>query len=160
MVEKLYVRSRGRVLGPFDEEKLRSLARQGQLSRIHEVSDDGATWVRAGQYPDLFEALGGSPAPADGSSAAAAVPQLSAAADSDSYALVPPVVNEETDGPGSGAPRHWWYWKNDKQTGPVDEVVLRQMLASGVLAPDDHVWSEGMPQWAPARAVAGLMPAR
>ena len=54
MDTQLYLRVRGRVLGPYDEEKLKSLVRRGQLSRMHEVSTDGANWVRASTYAELF----------------------------------------------------------------------------------------------------------
>ena len=49
-----YIRIRGRVLGPYDQEKLQTLARRGQLSRMHELSPDGISWVRASSYPELF----------------------------------------------------------------------------------------------------------
>ena len=54
MDTQLYLRVRGRVLGPYDQEKLQSLVRRGQLSRMHEVSTDGANWVRASTYAELF----------------------------------------------------------------------------------------------------------
>ena len=54
METQLYVRIRGRVLGPFDKEKLQSLARRGQLSRMHELSPDSTNWVQASTYPELF----------------------------------------------------------------------------------------------------------
>ena len=50
----LYMRIRGRVLGPYDQEKLQGLARRGQLSRMHELSTDGVSWVRASNFPELF----------------------------------------------------------------------------------------------------------
>ena len=54
MENQLYIRMRGRVLGPYDQEKLQSLARRGQLSRMHELSQDATNWVRASTYPELF----------------------------------------------------------------------------------------------------------
>ena len=54
MDTQLYLRVRGRVLGPYDQEKLQSLVRRGQLSRMHEVSTDGTHWVRASTYAELF----------------------------------------------------------------------------------------------------------
>ena len=49
-----YLRVRGRVQGPFDQEKLQNFSRRGQLSRLHEVSTDGINWARASTYPELF----------------------------------------------------------------------------------------------------------
>ncbi|MFZ1010708.1 MAG: NINE protein, partial [Candidatus Sulfotelmatobacter sp.] len=54
MESPLYIRVRGRVLGPYKLEKLKGLARRGQLSRMHELSTDGISWVRASNYPELF----------------------------------------------------------------------------------------------------------
>lgn len=54
MENQFYIRIRGRVLGPYDLDKLQSLARRGQLSRMHEVSSDATTWVRASAHPELF----------------------------------------------------------------------------------------------------------
>lgn len=51
----LYVRIRGRVHGPLDLEKLKALARKGQLSRIHEISSDQQAWQPAGSMPELFQ---------------------------------------------------------------------------------------------------------
>lgn len=61
MENQLYIRIRGKILGPYNQEKLQSLSRRGQLSRLHEVSQDAANWVRASTYPELFlvEALPG-----------------------------------------------------------------------------------------------------
>src|SRR3954466_13665047 len=54
METRLYMRVRGRVLGPYEPEKLQALVRRGQLSRLHELSTDGVTWERASNYPELF----------------------------------------------------------------------------------------------------------
>src|SRR5689334_12002539 len=49
-----YTRNRGRVLGPFTEEQLRTMVQRGQLSRIHEISADGTNWASAQEYPQFF----------------------------------------------------------------------------------------------------------
>jgi len=49
-----FVRTRGRVTGPFDRETLQKLARRGAVSRVHEVSADRVNWSSAGEYEDLF----------------------------------------------------------------------------------------------------------
>lgn len=54
MQSQLYIRVRGRIAGPFDEATLKSLARRGQFSKIHEVSQDAVSWVCASVYPQLF----------------------------------------------------------------------------------------------------------
>jgi hypothetical protein len=47
----------------------------------------------------------------------------------------------------------WYYAQNNQQLGPVTLEALRGMAASGQLAPDNLVWTQGMPQWLPARTV-------
>jgi hypothetical protein len=49
-----FVRTRGRVTGPFDRETLQKLARRGAVSRVNDVSADRVNWSSAGEYEDLF----------------------------------------------------------------------------------------------------------
>lgn len=140
METKLYLRMRGRVLGPYDQEKLRSLVRHGQLSRMHELSADATTWVQASTYPELFISTDVPPTEVGQGNA-------------------PREVSESgiPDGQLQGGPnRRWWHRKNGSETAPVDEMTLQQMLASGNLASDALVWTDGMPQWVPAREAPGL----
>ncbi len=52
----------------------------------------------------------------------------------------------------------WYYTAGGQQAGPVSEAQLRQLAAGGHLNAGDMVWHEGMPQWAPASTVPGLVP--
>ena len=52
----------------------------------------------------------------------------------------------------------WYYAQNGQQSGPLTSDQLREMLATGAVKATDLVWSEGMPAWAPANQVPGLMP--
>lgn len=52
---RYYVRMRGRVQGPFDPARIRSLRARGQLSRAFEVSEDGLTWLASTEVPALQE---------------------------------------------------------------------------------------------------------
>jgi hypothetical protein len=51
----------------------------------------------------------------------------------------------------------WHYMKDGQQHGPVAFHILQEFARSGHLQNEDFVWSEGMPQWVPARGVPGLM---
>jgi hypothetical protein len=139
MESQLYIRIRGRVLGPYDQEKLQSLARRGQLSRMHELSPDATNWVRASTYPELFVMDDVPPTmvapPGEGGRSTASV-----------------------NGHAPPAAKRWWYRRNGAEAGPVDPATLQQMLAAGNLGLDDIVWTEGMVQWLPARQVPGLTP--
>jgi hypothetical protein len=141
MDHQLYIRLRGRVLGPYDTAKLQVLAKRGQLSRMHEVSPDSINWVSASKYPDLF--------------VSDEIPPGSVYQQSRQAAQQVPAINQES---ASSAARRWWYRKNGSQVGPVEETVVQQCLASGTLSLDDYVWTEGMPQWIPLRKAPQLAP--
>lgn len=51
----------------------------------------------------------------------------------------------------------WYYEKNGKQQGPVEESTLRGMLQRGELTSQELVWHEGMGDWTPAGRVAELV---
>ena len=68
--DQYYVRSRGRVSGPYSVDQLREMRRRGNLTSIHEISTDQDTWRLVSEAPDLFGSLG---PPAAFRSAAAAV---------------------------------------------------------------------------------------
>jgi hypothetical protein len=53
-----FVRFAGRRSGPFDAERLRTLARRGALTRMHSVSADGKAWVSATSVRAVFNADG------------------------------------------------------------------------------------------------------
>jgi hypothetical protein len=147
METQLYVRIRGRILGPFDEGKLRELAKRGQLSRLHDVSKDAMVWVRASEYPNLFLFLDGTDqgkTTLDSSKAASRIELATSQNTSQAMAA-------------SMAARRWWYRKNGAEAGPVDTITVQQMLASGNLGLDDVVWTEGMAQWAPVKHTPGLL---
>ncbi len=134
---QLYMRVRGRVLGPYDQEKLQSLAKRGQLSRMHEVSTDGITWLRASKYPELFVA-----------GPTTLTDEIAPQADGQTSKLAPPDVKPT-----------WHYARQGAQHGPTDFAHLQSMVASGQITQDDLVWNEGMANWVPARQVSGLMAA-
>ena len=41
----------------------------------------------------------------------------------------------------------WKYRKDGQDFGPVTSGQLKQMAASGQLAPDDLIWKEGLTDW-------------
>jgi hypothetical protein len=49
-----YVRTRGKVQGPYDLAALQKSVKKGTLSRFHEISSDRTSWTRAGEFEDLF----------------------------------------------------------------------------------------------------------
>jgi|GEM_PF-4483912 hypothetical protein len=52
--ETYFVRSRGKVTGPFDIGGMQRLVKLGMLSRVHEVSTDKQNWVSAATVPGVL----------------------------------------------------------------------------------------------------------
>ncbi len=52
--ERYFVRSRGKITGPFDQNGLQRLAKMGMLSRVHEVSTDKVNWALAATIPGII----------------------------------------------------------------------------------------------------------
>jgi hypothetical protein len=46
-----YIRKRGKVSGPHDEEMLRSMVQRGQITLLDEASEDGEDWEPADSFP-------------------------------------------------------------------------------------------------------------
>jgi len=49
----------------------------------------------------------------------------------------------------------WYCQAGAQRYGPVSEEELRSWIAQGRIRPEDHVWTEGMANWAPAGQVFG-----
>ena len=147
----LYIRVLGRVKGPFEWDKLRVLVKRGQLSRIHEVSVNGQDWVKATEYPELFQtapteiqqpnAAPLEPAPPEAVEEEPNVPKVSPL--QDSYRMEPIAPSAE----------EWFYDQNGSPMGPVSFSVLQQLVATGQIFAHGRVWKEGMPDWAAAETI-------
>ena len=132
----MYVRIRGKSVGPLDNAKVQELVRQGKISRASEVSDDGENWVRASEYGSLFTSDGVSERGVwngnlvDGSAAAPSKPRgmndfLSTNAKSDE-----PVI---------------WFYSTDGRAGfgPHTRSEIGVLIRQGTLKPDGLVWKQG-----------------
>lgn len=137
MTDQYYIRIRGRVQGPFDSEKLRTLARRGQFSRLHEISLDGNTWTTAKDYPDFFQGASQPIAEARGatSSSTAQTPTMAA--------------TPKTE---------WFYLQGGQTRGPVEQSAFVSMVLAQQLPIETEVWKDGMTDWIPANRVSGLLP--
>lgn len=128
MEDRLYVRIRGRVQGPFEIERLQALVRRGQVSRMHEVSADQSNWRPAGDHPELFQ-----PHQRDESVSA----HRSTSEDEGEFAT-------------GGEDATWYYAKDGEQHGPVTLKNLRVLASQGIVDASDLVWTDGMSEWLPA----------
>jgi hypothetical protein len=138
---KWYVRVRGKVMGPFDLEQLRSLRARGQVGRFHEISTDRHTWQKASMLTELFSA-----------------PAAHAAAPSEQSAREPaeaewelPLIDTREDEQAT-----WYYVKDGSPVGPIDTPALQRMATIGQIGPNDQVWQEGTRDWVRAATVPAL----
>lgn len=130
----LYVKIRGRAYGPLPESKVREMARKGQFSRIHQVSDDGQSWRAAAEMPELFDGL------------AATFEQRSAAAGSAAAQTSP-----------AAEPKIWFFSRNDQQIGPMTLTELKTHIGTGAVTGTTLVWREGLDQWQAAGKMSELV---
>lgn len=130
----LYIRIRGRVLGPFDVPQLKSLRQRGQFNRFHEVSEDRQRWYSAATLDEVF-------------ATEEAGLRLEEPA--------PPKERMEAGAGGAGgagpAPATEWYYADaaGKQNGPVATAGLLGLVEKGVVSADTLVWREGLTNWVP-----------
>lgn len=109
-----FVRSRGKIIGPFDFATLEKLVRRGTVCRLDELSRNRTVWEPAQNTEALFP-----PEP----------PRIPP----ERPAQSPPVVPTQ----------QFYYRQNDTTVGPVPLPLLRNLAQSGKIAADDVVWEEG-----------------
>jgi hypothetical protein len=135
-----YVRSRGRVLGPFQLPQLENLKRQGRLAKFDELSRDRRTWVAASSLPELY--------PAEVTPAAAG-PGTIQPADSGPAVVAGPSAQLD-DGPA------WFHMSEKGQVGPIKFSEIYHLAQIGVVRAETLVWNSQMTDWTTAREVPAL----
>lgn len=138
--QAMYIRLRGRTLGPFDLTQLRALHQRGQFSRAHEVSVDRQSWQSAATLERIFQ------------------PTKRKTANEIGLTENKPAVNAVA--PGVDSPKSvkpiWHYNIGDESHGPVTLVELRGLASNGQLDANDLVWKSGMTEWVPAGDIEEL----
>lgn len=123
------IRWRGKVSGPFALDALHSMLARNEVSLMHEALVEGQ-WISLEEL--IARTHRAAPAPP------AEPPQEPA----------PPPSPPQPPGPPPIPPEELFYVaKGGQQQGPHTRSVLRQLAAAGVVANDDLVWREGMPEW-------------
>lgn len=127
----MYVRIRGKSIGPLDEQKVHELVRQGKISRASEVSLDGKSWVRAAEVSSIFgtnsENAAALPSPESGPSSFESML---------SKAKAFPAQEEEPC---------IWYYSTDGRAGfgPMRRGEIGVLIRNGTLKSDSLLWKEG-----------------
>lgn len=132
--EKIYIRFRGRTLGPITQAKAEDLIRRHQITKQHELSADSVSWRPAQElFPDEFaNAKQQEEAKDKGEHVEQAVEQPTAAQ----------VVEPQ-----------WYAIVNGKRTGPVSESTIRTWVGLGTIQPESKVWQDGLPDYVDAGSI-------
>lgn len=139
-----YVRIKGRIQGPFPVDKLQGMAKRGQLSRIHQVSEDREVWRKAAEYPELFAAPEGR-SPSQKQRASSKVEDEKK------------VPNEAIPGSSSALEANWYVEHDGKPHGPMSFADLKGLFNSESYDSASLVWRDGMQDWVSAESVDGLI---
>ncbi len=132
-----YVRSRGKVLGPFGFQQLETLRNQKRLAKFDEVSrGDRRSWTVASSLPELF--------PSESTSGYQSVVKQAV---EESY---------EVDSVVKAEPATWYYMGPQGSSTPQTMTAMTQHVGSGVVLADTLVWTVEMPDWVAARTVPAL----
>lgn len=138
-IERVFVRFRGRTIGPFTPDKLRDMIRRGQVTRMHELSGDGLSWMKADEFGNFFPQQ--TTFSADLSASASDVPPGDGMG-----GPAKPAANEN-------AQAQWYAHVNGEKQGPVSMDQMRLYHEAQILKKDSLVWRSGMDAWKPASEV-------
>ena len=146
MGEQYYVRIRGRVSGPFDDQQLASLIGQRRLNRSHELSSDGVEWFAAADRTELFFRRSEESVATENETTNdnQEVQIKTALAAQTALARTPADV--------------WFIAVNGQKIGPFSAEKLRADVSEGILLPEVLVWTEGLPEWVSGTSVPNLFP--
>lgn len=144
--ERIYVRFRGRTLGPLTAQKVHDLIRRGQITRVHELSGDGLSWSKAEEFGDFFAVPRAETTKAEQTATNSSESVRHSAGQIESGLS----VNAQT----SVEPAVEWYAHvNGENQGPISLDQLRQWKESGRVQAQTLVWQSGLDSWQPAEDV-------
>jgi hypothetical protein len=138
--DRIYIRFKGRVLGPITNEKVLDMVKRGQITKQHELSPDGANWRLASEYEEYF------PAP---------VSKSSAQANSKGSDKAQGAGNQQVSASNQGAEgsKEWYAHFEDANQGPVDEIGLKAWISAGKVTTKTMLWKSGMSEWMEAETL-------
>lgn len=147
--DRLYIRFKGKILGPLTSQKIQELARRGQITRMHDLSPDGRSWVKAGEYGNLFNSdKSAEQRPAGGAGNEAAPIPVNPLYSQPAPVTPSPAASRPTESPDMAV--QWYAHINGENRGPLTTASLMGSVNSGQVAPDTLVWRAGFDDWRPA----------
>jgi hypothetical protein len=127
--DRIYIRFKGRVLGPITNDKALEMVKRGQITKQHELSPDGSNWRLASEYEAFFPA---------------------SIAKNTSQAVATKAVEKAQ---AATNPKEWYSHFDDANQGPVDEVGLKDWIAAGKVTTKSMIWKTGMSEWMEAGTI-------
>jgi len=147
--DHIYVRFKGKTLGPLTLQKIQDLARRGQITRMHDLSSDGMSWVKAEDFGDIF--------------ATSRTPTAAASERTNGSALANPSAGNRTEiansGFGQASPRaneapdqtvQWYAHVDGENRGPMEVAAFHALINGGQIDRETLVWRAGFDDWKPA----------
>ncbi len=150
MSDTYYIRSQGKVHGPFSFEDLKSKAERGHLKKTHQVSTDKERWQPARKVEGLF------PPPKPPQPARKEQPSAVPAPAEPEIIEVQLLDDLEVVSADDELEWHFCLQGAEETRGPVTEAQLRQYFQNGRLPLDTLVWNETFPDWVEADRIPGF----
>jgi hypothetical protein len=118
---------------------------RGQLSRLHEISVDGLTWLPVATVPGLFDPVE--------NTAIKLTQELAARIGRDRHGLQADDVEggnaDRTQGAENGTAQQavWYFGGSEMTIGPVSADRIAALTRQGELSGESFVWRKGMHEW-------------
>lgn len=165
MAEQYYIRWKSVVSGPYTDEAVREMIRDGKVSKHHQVSSDQVTWTPV-HGADAFSAncrvkvnkarlatirvgaaIGSTETSTPGNSGEAPDPQQPQQDETGPVPRAKRVLKiRENVGPTLVEDR-WYYVDNGASEGPVSMTEIRALVDSGIVGADSPICREGEERW-------------
>ncbi|QDT59389.1 hypothetical protein SV7mr_18960 [Stieleria bergensis] len=139
--DRVYIRFKGKTLGPLSLEKVRELVKRGQVTRLHDVSADGISWMQAEEFGDLF-ATKPSAAPSS---------RLESSNNDNQLSSRGPVLAIREGEPHDNSVE-WYAHIDGEPTGPLTLTEIDALIKSGSLTSNTLIWRAGFDDWLPAKS--------
>lgn len=123
--ERIYIRFKGRVLGPLPHDKVVELVARGQITRDQEMSSDAVNWNKASEFTSFFPPV-----------------------------QVNQVIQASAVAEPSARVTETWFLNIDGEdaTKPYDEATIKQLIAAGTVQSSTPLWNQETGAWQDAGA--------
>lgn len=151
--DRVYVRFKGKTLGPLTLQKVQDLAKRGQITRMHDLSSDGMSWMKAEEFGGVFPSQRIATAAHAANGAAQAV-HGAALAETIAFGDLEPAetTNAATMRPGESPDSNveWYAHIGNENRGPMTMQAMQATFNSGKITRETLVWRAGFDEWKPA----------